>query len=285
MWLIALFAANLSAEGIARVPSNQSAALAAASAPFDVDRAKSLLDRSLRHGNPDRRMRAVQALGQLHSQEPFVWRLESMLNDKDVQVRLATIKSLADMKSPRTVPALKKALGDRVPEVRFAAAKALFALNDPAGREALVSVLNNQTKTSSGFIAQQVRDGLRLMHTPKPLFVMAMQQGIGFAPVPGLDATVMAVTGILTDNGVSARAATALLLSADADPLVLAALRRALADRDWSVRAAAVHAIALRNDPAFEADLIPLLRDKKEAVRLIATTACLRLEWIKSNPE
>ena len=89
--------------------------------------------------------------------------------------------------------------------------------------------------------------------------------------------------GILSDPGVSGRAATALLLSADKSPEVLQALQDALADTDWSVRAAAVHAIALRNDPALEADLVPLLDDKKEAVRVRAAAGYLRLEAIKST--
>ena len=87
--------------------------------------------------------------------------------------------------------------------------------------------------------------------------------------------------GILTDPGVSGRAATALLLTGDRSPAVLQALRDALSDKDSSVRAAAVHALALRNDPAMKADLAPLMDDKKEAVRLRAAAGWLRLEGIR----
>jgi HEAT repeat protein len=38
-----------------------------------------------------------------------------MLDDKDVEVRLATITSLVDLKSGRAVPALRKALDSDVP--------------------------------------------------------------------------------------------------------------------------------------------------------------------------
>jgi HEAT repeat protein len=170
-----------------------------------------------------------------------------------------------------------------VPEVSFAAAKALSTLNDPLGREALISVLSGDTKTSSGFITKQKREALRMLHTPKTMFMFAIQQGANFAPIPGLGAGVSSLQGILSDPSVSGRAATALLLSTDKNPDVLLALQDALVDKDWSVRAAAVHAIAVRNDPALESNLVPLFEDKKEAVRVRAAAGYLRLESIKSK--
>jgi HEAT repeat protein len=207
-----------------------------------------------------------------------------MLEDKDVEVRLATITSLLDLKNSRTVSTLQKALDSDVPEVSFAAAKALWTLNEPAGRDALVSVLSGETKASSGFITKQKRDALRMLHTPKTLFMFALQHGAYFAPVPGLGAGISSLQGILSDPSVSGRAAAALLLSTDKSPEVLQALQDALADSDWSVRAASVHTIALRNDPALQSDLVPLLEDKKEAVRVRAAAGYLRLEAIKSMP-
>ena len=256
----------------------------AAVTPSNEDRARSRLDDSLKDRNPDTRKHAVQALGLVGPREPYISQLESMLDDKDVDVRLATITSLVDLKNKHTVAALQKALDDDVPEVSFAAAKALWTLNEPEGREALVSVLSGETKTSSGFITKQKRDALRMIHTPKAMFMFAVRQGIGLAPVPGLGEGISSLQGILSDPGVSGRAATALLLGTDKDPKVLEALEDALSDKDWSVRAAAAHALALRNDPALEKDLLPLLDDKKEGVRVRAAAACLRLEWIKSLP-
>ena len=160
----------------------------------------------------------------------------------------------------------------------FAAAKALWGLDEPSGREALVSILGGETKTASGFITKQKRAAVRMLHTPQAMFLFAVKSGAGFAPVPGLGAGISSLQGILSDPSVSGRAATALLLSIDASPEVLAALQDALADSNWSVRAAAVHAIALRNDPALEAVLVPLLDDKKEAVRVRAAAGYLRLE-------
>jgi len=246
------------------------------------DRARSFLEDSLKDKNPDTRKHAVQALGLVSAREPYLSELEAMLDDKDVEVRLATITSLVDLKSERTVHALRKALDSDVPEVSFAAAKALWTLDEPVGREALISVLSGDTKTSSGFITKEKRQALRMLHTPKTMFLFAMQQGANFAPIPGLGAGVSSLQGILSDPSVSGRAATALLLGTDPDPDVLQALQDALGDKDWSVRAAAVHAIALRNDPGLEPDLVPLFEDKKEAVRVRAAAGYLRLEAIRS---
>jgi len=251
--------------------------------PSDQERARDFLQDSLKDKNPDNRKHAVQALGLVSPREPYLSQLEAMLDDKDVEVRLATITSLMDLKNERTISALRKALDSDVPEVSFAAAKALWTLNDPVGHEALLAVLSGEAKTSSRFITRQKRDALRMLHTPKMLFLFALQQGANFAPVPGLGAGVSSLQGILADQGVSGRAATALLLSTDKDPEVLLALEDALSDKDWSVRAAAVHAIALRNNPALEKDLLPLFEDKKEAVRVRAAAGYLRLESIKSR--
>jgi HEAT repeat protein len=251
--------------------------------PSTGDRTQKLLNDSLKDRNPDTRRQAVQALGLVGPREPYLSQLESMLDDKDVEVRLAAITSLVDLKNNRTVPMLQKALDDETPEVSFAAAKALWTLNEPSGRDALVSVLGGETKTSSGFITKQKRDALRMLHTPKTMFMFALKTGAGFAPVPGLGTGFSSLQGILSDPSVSGRAATALLLSTDKDPKVTQALQDALEDKDASVRAAAVHAIALRNDPGFEKDVVPLLDDKSEAVRVRAGAAYLRMEWIKST--
>jgi HEAT repeat protein len=248
------------------------------------DRADQYLNDALHDKNPDTRKTAVQALGLVAAREPYLGRLSAMLDDKDVEVRLATIASLVDLKSKTAIPALKKALADDgVPEVEFAAAKALYTLRDPMGGDALIEVLGKERKTSSGFITKEMRDTLRMLHTPKPLFMFAVKQGIGFAPVPGLGEGISSLQGILADPGVSGRAATALLLGSDKDPRVMAALEDALGDNDPSVRAAAAHAVALRNNPSTEPLLIPLLDDKKASVRLRASAACLRLELIHSQ--
>jgi hypothetical protein len=246
------------------------------------DRARMLLETSLKDKNPETRTHAVESLGLVSATEPWLSDLEAMLTDKDLKVRLAAITSLVDLNSNITAPTLRQALESNVPEVSFAAAKALWALNEPPGRDALFAVLDRETKSSSGFITKEKRDALRMLHTPRTFLMFALVESANFAPVPGVGAGVSSLSGILSNPGVSGRAAAALLLSREHSPEVLTALRNALTDADWSVRAAAVHAIAVRNDPALEMDLIPLFEDKKEAVRVRAAAGYLRLEAIKS---
>lgn len=248
------------------------------------ERARRLLDDSLNDKNPDTRKHAVQALGLISSRDSYRAKLEEMIEDKDVEVRLAVIASLVDLKDKRTLPTLRKALDSDVPEVSFAAAKALWMLKDPLGRKALVSVLSGDRKASSGFLTKQKREALRMLHTPRTMFLFALRQGTGFVPVPAFGAGISSLQGILTDPGVSGRAAAALLLSMDRSSEVLQALRDALVDEDWTVRAAAVHAISLRDDPALKPDLVPLLDDAQEAVRDRAAAGYLRLESIRPQP-
>jgi HEAT repeat protein len=244
-----------------------------------------ILEKALQDKNPDTRKQAAIALSLVGSADPYASRLESLLDDKDVEVRLAAVASLSDLKNRRTIPALHKALNDEVPEVSFAAARSLWALNDPDGKKALLSIVSGESKASSGYFAKQKRDALRMMHTPKPMFLFAVRTGAGFAPIPGLGAGVSSMQALLSDPSVSGRATAVLLLQKENDDPTLAALKDALQDKDWSVRAAAVHALVLRDNPAFESDIIPLLDDKTEGVRLRAAAGYLRLETVKNTPK
>ena len=193
--------------------------------------ARDMLSAALKDGNPNNRKEAVIAISLIGPREPYLSDLSSMLDDKDVQVRLATIASLVDLKSARTIEALHKALKDDVPEVSFAAARALYGLDDPVGKDELLLVLGGQVKTSSGFLTKQKREAMRMMHTPRTMFMFALVHGAAFAPVPGLGAGVASMQEILSDPGVSGRATAALLLGSERDKQTLQALRDALLDK------------------------------------------------------
>ncbi len=247
-------------------------------------RANLLLGAGLGDKNPDVRKQAVAALGLIGPREPYISEINNAISDKDVYVRLAAVASLVDLKDKGTADLLDKALHDVAPEVSFAAAKALFGLDDPRGRTALMAILEREAKTQAGFLTAEKRDTLRLVHIPKGMMLFAIKNGIGFAPVPGLGAGVSSMQEIMSDNGVSGRATTAMLLATDPSPQVLDALKEALSDKDASVRAAVAHAIALRNDPALMPQLVPLFDDGKEAVRLRAAAGYLRLAWLVKPP-
>jgi len=251
-------------------------------APADAQ-STDILQKALTSHNPDTRMQAVVALSLASDRNSLLPLLIDMTGDKDVQVRIAAVASLADVKSKAAIEALHTLLRDAVPEVSFAAAKALWNLHDPAGETALLSIVEGDSKTASGYITSEMRQALRLMHTPTTTFLLAVRQGIGFVPVPGLGQGIASMQALLTDPGISGRAAAVLLLGKDKDPVLLPALRDALHDKNWTVRAAAVHAMAIRDDPSLKKDLAPLLEDEKEGVRLRAAAAYLRLSAVEAS--
>jgi HEAT repeat protein len=255
-----------------------------AAAVVDNARCDGLLRQALTARNPETRKMAVVALSLAANEDPLLDRLAGMLDDKDVEVRLAVVASLAEVNGKNATAALEKALQDEVPEVSFAAAKALYARHAPNGKAALLSVLQGDSKTSSSFFTKQKRDALRMMHTPRTTFLYAMRQGMGFVPVPGLGEGIASMQALLTDAGVSGRASAALLLGKDKDPATIDALRDSLYDKDWHVRAAAVHSLVLQNDPALKADLEPLVDDDREEVRLRAAAGWLRLAALQKRP-
>src|SRR5580692_2070372 len=67
------------------------------------DRANAMLNDALADKNPDTRKEAVQALSLASLREPYLGEVKSALDDKDVEVRLAAITSLVDLKDKNTV--------------------------------------------------------------------------------------------------------------------------------------------------------------------------------------
>ncbi len=242
-----------------------------------------LLRQGLQAHNPETRKQAVISLSLASERSPLMPLLEGMLSDKDVEVRLAVVASLGEVKTKSATEALHKALEDEVPEVSFAAAKALWSRGDPQGRKALLAVLEGESKTSSSYFTKQKREALRMMHTPRTTFMYALRTGVGFAPVPGLGQGVASMQAILMDPATPGRATAALLLGTDKNPGTVDALKDAMYDKDWRVRAAAVHSLALRNDPSLIKVLTPALEDDKEEVRLRAAAAILRLSSIQAS--
>ncbi len=246
-----------------------------------LDNARTQLHEALEARNPDTRKQAVQALGLIGPRQPYLGQLIDMMRDKDVDVRLATISSMLDVKGPEIMPTLRKALEDDVPEVSFSAAKALWMLDDPAGREAMLLLLQGESKMSSSQLSTKSRDTLRMFHTPKKLMIFIMRKGAGSSGVPGLGRGISSLEGMLIDGELTGRAGTVLLLSNDDDPKVQSAIRKGLTDKAWSVRAASAHAMAMQNNIDVQRELVPLLDDKKQAVRVRASAAYIRLELIK----
>jgi HEAT repeat protein len=238
-------------------------------------RCNDILRQALAASQPETRKQAVLALSLVGAR--FASVLQYMLEDADIDVRLASIESLADVKTTRATAALRRALDSEVPEVSFAAAKALWDLNEAVGKDELLAVLNGESKSASSAFTKQKRDMLRQMHSPHAILLLALRQGIGLVPVPHLGLGIASMNAILADPEVSGRAAAALLLGHAKDQATLDALKDALSDKEWSVRAAAVHSLAMQDDPRLAADLVPLLEDENQAVRFRAAAGYLRL--------
>ena len=243
-----------------------------------VQRCLSMLKDATHDGNPDVRIGAAQALSLVGVKDNALESLTPMLDDHDVSVRIAVVVTLGDFKDNRALPLLKKALQDPVPEVDFAAAKVLYHLHDPEGVQFLLEVVSKESKASSSFLSNEKRSALRMLHTPTKLFIYIGIQAAGFAPVPGLGFGLSSAQGILSDPDSSARAASLLLIGSSLDPTLADAVGSALSDKEWSVRAAAVHLVAMHPFPEFREKLIPLLDDNKDAVRVRAAAAYIRLQ-------
>ncbi|MGA2610454.1 MAG: HEAT repeat domain-containing protein [Terriglobia bacterium] len=249
-----------------------------------VQRCLSMLNDAAHDGNPDVRIGAAQALSLVGVKDNALESLAPMLDDHDVSVRIAVVVTLGDFKDNRTLPLLKKALQDPVPEVDFAAAKVLYQLHDPEGEQFLLAVVSKESKASSSYLSKEKRSALRLLHTPTKLLITVGIGAAGFAPVPGLGLGLSSAQGILSAPDSSARAASLLLIGSSRDPALADAVGSALSDKEWSVRAAAVHLVAMHPFPGFRQNLVPLLDDKKEAVRVRAAAAYIRLEHVTKEP-
>lgn len=96
----------------------------------------------LRHGSYEKRVEAVNALGEIN--DPAVVRpLQQALRDADPLVRTAAAHALGRVGDAQVVPALIQTLQDRETNARVAAATALGRLGDARAVEPLIRLLND----------------------------------------------------------------------------------------------------------------------------------------------
>ena len=247
-----------------------------------VDQARSVLREGVGASDPLVRVEAITSVGMIGNHELVVARLEKLLEDKDVRVRLATIRALADLESMHSIELLRRVLEeDKVPEVSFAAAKALEKLKDPAGTRALMDVYDGKRKTRSGMIGKKKRETTDQFHSVPSGMMFVVSRGAGYVPVPGVGEGFSAFTTLVRDKGLSDRAGVVLILGQSKDAEVTKLLRDALHDSDWSVRAAAVQMIAHSARVELRDDLLPLFNDKNQKVQFRAAGAFLHLALIQ----
>src|ERR1051326_179660 len=97
-------------------------------------RARAILTEGLESSDFAVRIQAITAASMVGSNDVMVALIQDFLKDKNVKVRLAAVRGLADLRAAQSRAGLQKALiDDTTPEVSFAAAKALATLEDPEG--------------------------------------------------------------------------------------------------------------------------------------------------------
>lgn len=243
-----------------------------------ADEARKTLADAAHHKEGDQRREAALALSLVPARDPSADLLKDMLTDKDYLVRIAAVDTLGELNDKTRVNLLKAALADDVPEVAFAAAKALFAMNDPIGIESLEAVYAGEMKAKSNFFKKEMMNSWRRLKTPRSAFFFAVQNGIGFVPIPGIGAGYHALVGVLSDADFSARAVSLLMICSGRSKACTEMLPSALKDDDWTVRAAAIHVVATKNLTAMKPNIAAAISDKKDKVRLRAAATYLRLE-------
>ncbi len=240
-------------------------------------RSRQILSEAAQGKEGDQRKEVAAALGLVPPSDRAAALVDSLVADKDYQVRIAALESAGEFGDRQRAQALRAALADPVPEVSFAAARQLAEWNDPQGLDALAAVFSGEQKASSGFFKKEMMDSWRKLRSPRSAVLFSLRRGIGFVPVPGLGAGYGAFANMLGDADFSARAVSYLALCQHKAKECGAMTSAALRDEDWAVRAAALHLLAQRRRPGDAALVEPLLEDKKARVQILAAATYLRL--------
>jgi HEAT repeat protein len=244
----------------------------------EVDRARAVLGDGFDSGDFTVRVQVIQAVGLVGQTEALRTRLEGLLQDPNVSVRVAAVNAIADLKFTASLPALRKCLEeDTTPEVTFAAAKALYGMHDPAGANWLTDVYNGTERAKSNVLHSQMRKFVGNFHSFESAGEFLVTSGIGYVPVPGVGAGMSAAMGLLSDPALTPRAVSLILLARDKNSSADALLQSGLSDKDWTVRAAAAQMIAFTARSGMREELVPLFEDKTEKVRFRAAGAYLHL--------
>jgi HEAT repeat protein len=247
--------------------------------PSTAERAHAL--EVLQHGaadrDPDTRRQVALALSLGRAAAPVNSMVEALVKDSDSLVRQAALDTVGELGDRKLAPVAEKALNDEVAEVVFAAARALYRLHDPAGKSTLIAVVEKEQKAESNPMRIKLRTLLRRMKTPRSALFLAVEQGVGFVPVPGMGEGVSAMSALLNDDNFSPRATSLLLLAGDPSADVRMLIEQAFADEDWSLRAAAVQLVTRPQNARWRPRLASMVDDSNKKVRFRAAAVYLRV--------
>lgn len=222
------------------------------------------------------RTNGIRALGLLRGNTHARELAESGLKDLNPDVRVAAATALGQMHATESVPKLQNALSDRRISVVMAAAHALRELKDDKSAYAVYyDLLTGERKSDDGLMAQQ----LDTLKNPKELAKIGFSEGIGYIPFAGIGWDAYRTMHKKDPN--PARAVAATFLAHDPDPASGRALVSATNNKDWIVRAAAIEAIAQRGDVSLLPKVQQKLSDKQPKVRYSAAAAVIRLSALE----
>ena len=123
---------------------------------------------------------------------------------------------------------------------------------------------------------------MKILHDPKKLAQIGIEEGLGFVPFAGMGYTTYRM--LSKDEVSPIRAAAARALASDPDPESGKALANAVSDKSWIVRKAALDAIAKRNDPSLIKPAIKAMEDDKEIVMYTAAAVVVHLGDPRPTP-
>ncbi len=242
------------------------------------ENAWTVLNSGLTNKSADKRVRAVNVLGELTGNRKAEASAIAALKDDKDNVRGAAAQALGDMGARSAIPQLLDMINDTEPSVILAAAHSLIQLGDNRGYNVYYAVLTGERKTGTSLTDQQKK----MLNDPKKMAAVGFQAGLGFIPFGG-----MAYTGfkVLTRDDTSpVLAAAALILAKDPDPKSGQALANAATqNQKWLVRSAAFDAIAKRGDPSLLHFAVDGLTDQNEVVQYSAAGAVIHLNDIEAE--
>lgn len=233
------------------------------------ERALAVLREGLAEKSPEKRAKAVHALGLLKDSAQAEKFAKEALKDEKGGVRAAAAAALGSMHAVHAHSDLEVALDDEEPEVVLAAANSLLLLkNKTQAYDIYYGVLTGDMRTDKGL----VKENLKMFHDRKKLVQLGVEQGIGFIPFAGFGYD--AYKTVAKSDSSPVRAAAAKKLAHDPSAATARALTIATHDKNWMVRAAALEAIAERGDKRLMDKIFLSLDDDKDDVRYTAA-ACI----------
>ena len=218
---------------------------------------------------------AIRSLGLVPSDAAAEKQAAESLKDPSAEVRISAATSLGKMNAKKSIPALVEALNDKDVGVILAAASSLRSLGNTDAYLIYYAVLTGERKNGQGLVAEQKKT----LSDPKKMAQIGFEQGIGFIPFAGLG--FGAIKALTADDESPVRAAAAVALAKDPDPMSGEALVLAAKDKSWLVRAAALDAIARRDDAELIPGIVFALNDGKAEVRLTAAAAIYHLATLR----